>query len=660
MTGEPQSDPARASSRLDGWKDIARYLGRDPRTAQRWEREGLPVFRDGGKVAAYTADLDRWRASRVTGQPHVPAPQDSPGADLQATLTGNTASWVQRPRLLGAGVACVMLLAAALAWQYWPMEPRLVACRQLTRDGHPKAGGLFAVGSRIYFNEYVDGKWGIASVPVTGGDVSYFSPPIAGAVVKGISPQRGSLLIQEGTTNHLFELQLGSGALRRIPLPADAGVATAAWDPSGRRIAVSAGDLLAVYEPGNASPPLQFRFPGVTEVAGWDKRGNRLRFTVLDTKTKASRWWEITGGDRSPHELPRISAALKAGHGIWTADERWFVFQAWMAERSQIRIASAAGKSPASYPLTVDALTWRDPALLPNSNTVLAVARQSQGQTVRLPVPGHPHSKPVIPGVPAYELDYSRDGAWITYARFPEHTLWRCRLDGSESRQLTPAGMEAHQPHWSPDGTRIAFMGKRAGSGARWRLYLVSNLGGSLEEPLPQGDDQGVPTWSPDGRSLIYGDLRTLAGFEGASIHELNLQSGSVSTISGSTGMWSPRMSPDGRRLAAVSYDNRSIYVRDNRRRTWRLCATMAFLEGLVWLPDSSLIQFSGIRTADSAPALFRMRPACEQPAQFADLAAYDLVDSWVGITPDRSAVGLVATPDEIYALDWRLRRRIY
>ena len=55
--------------RLDSWKEIARYVGRDVRTVQRWEqREGLPVHRHHhhkrGSVYADSREIDRWRASR--------------------------------------------------------------------------------------------------------------------------------------------------------------------------------------------------------------------------------------------------------------------------------------------------------------------------------------------------------------------------------------------------------------------------------------------------------------------------------------------------------------------------------------------------------------------------------------------------------------------
>jgi len=51
------------SERLEGWKQIAAHLGCRPRTAQRWEKKGLPVRRHPvlGTVRAYKSELDTWR-----------------------------------------------------------------------------------------------------------------------------------------------------------------------------------------------------------------------------------------------------------------------------------------------------------------------------------------------------------------------------------------------------------------------------------------------------------------------------------------------------------------------------------------------------------------------------------------------------------------------
>jgi TolB-like protein/Flp pilus assembly protein TadD len=68
-TSRPNSPDPRGR-RLESWKEIAAYLGRDVTTVRRWERrEGLPVYRIHhsklGSVYAYTTELDAWRDSRA-------------------------------------------------------------------------------------------------------------------------------------------------------------------------------------------------------------------------------------------------------------------------------------------------------------------------------------------------------------------------------------------------------------------------------------------------------------------------------------------------------------------------------------------------------------------------------------------------------------------
>ena len=47
---------------LEGWKNIAAYFKRGPRTVQLWERDcGLPIHRFQGRVLAYPQELDQWR-----------------------------------------------------------------------------------------------------------------------------------------------------------------------------------------------------------------------------------------------------------------------------------------------------------------------------------------------------------------------------------------------------------------------------------------------------------------------------------------------------------------------------------------------------------------------------------------------------------------------
>lgn len=84
---------ADAGERLDSWKEIAEYLGRDRTTVMRWERiAGLPVHRvtgePGKSVFAYRSEIDRW----LLRQPPPPTDAEHPRRRWKAVLAGSAAA----------------------------------------------------------------------------------------------------------------------------------------------------------------------------------------------------------------------------------------------------------------------------------------------------------------------------------------------------------------------------------------------------------------------------------------------------------------------------------------------------------------------------------------------------------------------------------------
>jgi len=117
MAGEP-------APRLDGWKAIAGYLGRDVRTVQRWRDErGMPVYRiPGGKsgsVFAHLAELDAWllqrsrttRASKATTAGPVSIDPVAPTAFVSAVTASGAAD--RRTGMRNRRVAIAIALAVA-------------------------------------------------------------------------------------------------------------------------------------------------------------------------------------------------------------------------------------------------------------------------------------------------------------------------------------------------------------------------------------------------------------------------------------------------------------------------------------------------------------------------------------------------------------------
>ncbi|HWY44463.1 MAG TPA: hypothetical protein VNX66_13270 [Candidatus Sulfotelmatobacter sp.] len=85
-TPTPNTGADAQGRRLESWKEIAGYLGRDVTTVRRWEkREGLPVHRlhhsKLGSIYAYTKELDTWRNERAPAAASE-APEDRQTTDI--------------------------------------------------------------------------------------------------------------------------------------------------------------------------------------------------------------------------------------------------------------------------------------------------------------------------------------------------------------------------------------------------------------------------------------------------------------------------------------------------------------------------------------------------------------------------------------------------
>lgn len=82
----PQSIKEPAS--LQGWKQIAAFLGQPLSVAQRWAKSGMPVTRDGRRVHASPDELNRWMGRESSGEPvHIAAESENLAADLKRGLS---------------------------------------------------------------------------------------------------------------------------------------------------------------------------------------------------------------------------------------------------------------------------------------------------------------------------------------------------------------------------------------------------------------------------------------------------------------------------------------------------------------------------------------------------------------------------------------------
>jgi len=121
---QPADPPVMSDSprreRLDSWKEIAAYLGRDVRTVRRWEKDqGLPVHRHhhqkAASIYAFKSELDAWWSNgknRIAAEENprgVTIPWPSASADRQAGPPLRPRTWA----LTATALALLLLFAAA-------------------------------------------------------------------------------------------------------------------------------------------------------------------------------------------------------------------------------------------------------------------------------------------------------------------------------------------------------------------------------------------------------------------------------------------------------------------------------------------------------------------------------------------------------------------
>lgn len=100
----------------------------------------------------------------------------------------------------------------------------------------------------------------------------------------------------------------------------------------------------------------------------------------------------------------------------------------------------------------------------------------------------------------------------LGYLRFPtirnntvvfvyDENLWSVSLEGGTARRLTAHIGETLRPSLSPDGQKIAFIGKVHGG---QEVYLMPVEGGEPERLTYFGKQIGTVGWMPDGESLFF------------------------------------------------------------------------------------------------------------------------------------------------------------
>jgi Tol biopolymer transport system component len=574
----------------------------------------------------------------------------------------STPATASRVRGIWGGAALLVAVLATVLWLLASARPlpKVTGINQITHDGINKRS-LLTDGARIYFTERADVRDQLFQVSATGGETGPIPAPLIDAFGHDISPDRSELLIssaieQEEGNDQFSILPLPVGSPRRLPFTGR----SAAWSRDGQHLVVCKGSDLYLANHDGTDLRKLMSVQQTPVGARFSPDGTRIRFTLFDPVQATYSLWEIRTDGTGLHALfPGWNNPPDECCGKWTSDGRYYVFRRTDATGTNIwaipeRNGLFRDSARAPVQLTTGPLAYTDVEPDRDGHKLFVEGTQPRGELVRYDS-GSRLFVPFLGGISASDVDFSRDGQWVTYVTFPDDLLWRSRADGSERLQLSYPPQHAGLPHWSPDGKQIAFVARE--SGKPWKIFLVSAQGGSTQELLAENFTEVDPSWSSDGTHLAYGRLPTSAAPEVPAIFVVDLKTRQVSTVPDSDGLFSPRWSPDGRFLVTIPCkDQTKLMLFDFQTQKWLEWTKEVGQIGFIsWSRDGKYVYFDTLLT--NAPFFGRVKLGQTQSERVVDLKGIRRFlgpwAEWNGISPDNSPI-LVRdiSTHEIYALD--------
>ncbi len=462
-----------AAERFDSWKEIAAYLKRSVRTVHRWEKEeGLPVHRqihkDLGSVFAYKSELDAWCSARsVHAAPRDETDERAPASHQRVVIAAT----------LAAGIALIGAIAYVAALR----RPRPSGSGDDARVAGLELISTFA-GSHRWPSFSPDGRM-IAFVSDAGG-----------------TPQ---VWIKNLASGDPIQITFGE-------LPA----VRPRWSAQGGLIVYSRRGAGIWSVPPLGGEPRQIVEDGRNADVSPD--GRRLVFE------RAGRIFVAGADGVGASQLPRGPGGLIEYYGdswpTFSPDGKSVaVFLGEQGRHGDYWIVPSVEDEPRR--VTSDLHDGGAPAWTPDGKSlVVPSARSGSVNLWRVPVDGGPPEALTKGAGEDLDPTVSPDGRTLLFANVKRTwALVLQDLHGGTRKTLLEKRTPLAFPRYSPDGSRIALMGRN--SRGEMHLFVMHSDGSNFTAVTDGAGELNIkPQWSGDGKTLYFYQVRPSLTFRRVSV----------------------------------------------------------------------------------------------------------------------------------------------
>ena len=648
-------------------RNLRTVLGDDaaaPRFVETVPRRGYRFIAKVRTVQSAEVQQDKDAPDPEKGNEQTPAV-------AQVAASRGRRTW-NRYLIAAAVLVSVSCLVGLMLAARTPERPQVTGVVQLTHFG--LAAKAVSDGQRLYVLQERGGHSTLVEFPMTGGaEGTPIATPFRNVLLHDISRDHKSLLISSfekfGDPWALWVLPLDGSSPRRL---GDIFAFSAAWSPDGSRIAFagSTSHLPEALYVVNADGSNVRKLSDVGgPIDGWSPDGSVVRFTRTNDATGGTSIWEASADGKGVTPfLPQFhnrEARWGEGQccGAWTPDGRYFLFR--QAAGASVRLWENSESTSFFHSDPKPSAIYAPPFAV-GGMQVLATSRHAARAIVtgykddrELMVYEHKKGwfSPLLQGISALHISWSRDRRYVSYVSMPDLSLWRANADGSGRVKLLSAPIQAYYSEWSPDGSRISAHILLPGKPGK--VCIVPAAGGPPEilfanEPT---SEDGV-SWSPDGQVLMFARTRLDAAQReiSSNIWTLDLKSRKLTKVPGSDDLYSPSWSPDGRYIVAGDGMLKRLMLYDFSTQKWKQVASGVYLFGLHWSHDSKFVYYQDSRLSENQP-IFRVNIATGKVQQVASreqlLDATDVARfAFLGVNPeDEPVITIVRSRADVYAL---------